>query len=66
MRTLNKVLIGTFLTAFCWFIHSLYGWIGVGIFFGILISLPFVLLQLGILFVIIYALIASMTFHTEN
>jgi hypothetical protein len=69
MKTLiEKALIGTFIIAFCWFIHSLYGWIGVGIFFGIIIGLPFLILPLGILFAIIYAKIVdkeSKDFRTQ-
>jgi hypothetical protein len=63
---INKVLIGTFIATFIWFIHSLYGWIGVGIFFGMLIGLPWLFLLLGILFVIIYAKLESKTFRTDS
>jgi hypothetical protein len=73
MKTLiEKALIGTVLIAFCWFIHSLYGWIGVGIFFGIIVGLPFFLpfffIPMGILLAIIYAKIVdkeSKDFRTQ-
>ena len=66
MRPLiNKVLIGILIATFSWFIHSLYGWIGVGIFVATIICLPFLFLQLGILLIVIYAILASKTYRTD-